>query len=408
MAAAPTIHIDLSAVNHSIFLGPSAAHLVGDFNERRATISTVNSRQSVYEGGTPQTPYVASPDQLQPESPLTAEPPRRPNGFDYRDAIDSVEVDFKADPVDPAQLCVAPSTYWSMRSGVVSPNMGDGLFSLITIEPGTRIATFNGTRITRQEARDIPHGGNNYLISMEDDTVLDCMANATARPPLCLASISNQADAAWDPVAQRFLTYHNNNAYTDWRRINGIMVATLYAVRRITGRREEEIMWSYGPSFIDGFDGSTVYTSSVEQDSSFETDFSGSVALSADPQAPTTPLGARRRLISTYGRLRALGFPQASVGYDDAPDAHPEWGFGNDDDSDNSMGSEGSGVVVPSPATTRSQAIAQPASRVPVRRIQPTLIAPREQRPTSHGRLFGDYQLTDDMDSDSDVAEGAL
>jgi hypothetical protein len=263
---------------------------------------------------------LTSPDTAQPESPLTADPPQRRAGlFDYRNAINTVDVNYAAGLMDPALLCVGSSIYMGMRDGEFADNMGDALSASVTIEAGTMIATFTGTRISRQAARDIPHGENNYLISMQDGTVLDCRHNATIRPPACLASIANQADGAYDATTGRILTYDDNNAYVVWRLVLGVMVATLYAVKQIV--EGDEIMWAYGPSFAYGFDASTVYSTSSSEPS-FDSDSTTSRVLSPDPLASAQPLGARGRLLAVHQRLRAAGFTHGE-------DAYPEYGFSN-------------------------------------------------------------------------------
>ena len=285
------------------------------------TASSIDTRPSVYEGGTPRDlfPSATSPDTAQPDSPLTADPPQRRAGFfDYFHAINNVDVDLNAGLIPTADLAVGPSIYMGMHDGEFADNMGDALSAAAPIATGRMIATFRGTRISRQAARHIPHGQNNYLISMQDNTVLDCMSNATARPPTCLASIANQADGAYDTSTGRILTYNDNNAYVVWRIVNDVMEATLYAVRQI--EEGEEIMWSYGPSFQYGFDASTVYSTSSEEPD--DNSSGGSRALSPDPLASSRPRGARHRLRTARRRLRAAGFTHYE-------DAFPEYAFSN-------------------------------------------------------------------------------
>ena len=341
LAPPPVIIDDYRWTNATISSVPAA-------EERRQSVRdspvpTPDSRQSVYEGGTPRhdaeqsfdsladtlaSTSLTSPATQQPESPLTADPPRRRNGFDYRYAIDHVDINHDAGDMDPAGLSVRPSAYWGMRDGEVTNLVGDALFAEVDIEAGTLIATFRGVRITRQAARDIPEGENNYLISLQDGFVLDCMDNATARPVRCLASLANQADSLHDQVAQRFLTYDDNNAYVVWRVIDGVMEATLYAVRRIA--KGEEIMWSYGPSFEYGFDADTIYSDTEDEEPSFEDDSSGSRALTADPQAGVHPQGQARQLHRVIRRLRMAGFSRATDGVDDVEDGASQYAFDND------------------------------------------------------------------------------
>ena len=316
------------------------------------TETSTDSRPSVYEGGTPnryedrsvdsladtlRSASFASPDTALPESPLTADPPRG-RGFDYRHAIDNVDPNFDAGVMDAAGLRVAHSAYWGLRHQEIVDNVGDALFARVDIEPGTLIATFNGTRISRAAARNIPQGENNYLISMQDGTVLDCMANATARPARCLASKANQSTDLQDRITQRALTYNDNNAYVVWRLVDGVMEATLYAVRRIA--EGEEIMWSYGPSFDLGFDTDTDYSDASSEELS-DDDSLNSRALSPDPLALRSPRGGRLRLLDATQRLQAVGFPPNRDGYDnESGDACPEWAINSSNASYESSADE--------------------------------------------------------------------
>ena len=355
---------------------------------------SVDSRQSVYEGGTPQrlvaqsvastasptSAVQSTPVAAQPESPLTVDPPRQDGHFDYRYAINVTPVNEGGD-MDPAGLAVRRSVYWGMSDGEIVDNVGDALVALVPIAPGTRIATFRGVVITRQQAHDIPEGENNYLISLLDDMVLDCMENARARPPRCLASLANQADSLYDQVALRFLNYDNNNAYVVWIRLDGAMHATLYAVRQIA--EGEEIMWNYGSSFANGFDSDTVLsTSSGEPSFEDSEDESGSCILSADPLASAQPQGARLRVRAVRQRLRAAGFTHGE-------DAFPEYAFSNASPSSGSLptsstASAASRVSTPSPPQSPQPAateveITPPSARVQVqqrRRILPIRLLP--------------------------------
>jgi hypothetical protein len=303
---------------------------------------------------------LTSPETVQPESPLTADLPHRRAGlFDYRHAINTVDVNLAAGLMDPSLLCVGSSIYMGMRDGEFADIMGDALSASVTIEAGTLIATFTGTRISRQAARNIPHGENNYLISMQDGTVLDCRENATIHPPACLASISNQADGAYHAPTRRILTYDDNNAYVVWRLVLGVMVATLYAVRRIV--EGEEIMWSYGPSFAYGFDASTVYSTSSSEPSfgsDSTTSRATSRALSPDPLASAQPVGARGRLLAVHQRLRALGFTHGE-------DAYPEYGFSNASPS-----------TISESSSVNSRRLFPPLSPVPLAQSPPSVPGP--------------------------------
>ena len=307
-----------------------------------------DSRQSVYEGGTPP-PYTdrsfdSLVSNMATASLSSPESARGLDGFDYRHAIDTVPINEAEGVMSPTDLDVGPSRYLGFQQGDFFRNVGDALTARRDIQPGTLIATFRGRRITRLMARAIPHGANNYLISMTDGTVLDCMANAIARPtPGCWASIANQADGLFNHITQTYLTYNDNNAYVTWRLVDGEMQATLYAVRLIRAR--EEVMWSYGPSFWDGFDGDTVYsTSSEEEQQDGSEDSVGSVALSPDSQAAVQPLGSRRRVRDVVSRLRRAGFQPPTDGVDDTEDPNPEDGFGLDDSDFYSSASDVSSV----------------------------------------------------------------
>ena len=77
------------------------------------------------------------------------------------------------------------------------------------------------------------------------------MAEATARPPLCYASIANQAQGL--VLHGRRLTVNHNNASVELSMAaDGTGLATLYAVVRI--KAGIEIMWSYGDNFNAGFE----------------------------------------------------------------------------------------------------------------------------------------------------------
>jgi hypothetical protein len=286
-----------------------------------------------------------SPPAAQPDSPLTGDRPQAADTFDYREAIDRVVVDLAGGLVDPASsLRVGPSRYWAPQGEGFADIMGDGLFARVNIEAGTLIATFRGTLITASEARNIPHGDNNYLIDMQDGTVLNCSDNVTTRPPRCLASLINQADGAQDPGTGRILTYDDNNAYVVWYDVDGVRTASAYAVRQVG--EEEEILWNYGATFAQGFQRGGYYTSSDSEEQSFSDDDSGSRALSDDPQALALPLGQIQRLRAVRRRLQAAHFTDE--------DAFPEMGFNND-----SLSSESGSVSVADTAPTATTIIEQ-------------------------------------------------
>ena len=351
---------DLSGMQN----GPMDARLIELQNELNASLRsdpfaiptplsgpvTIDSWRSIYEGGTP-IPFVDSDSfayesDLDTASDLTIDPPLL-IAFDYHYAINTVEINFDAGLMDADDLIVAPSSYWALRDGAIANIMGDALSARVTIRAGTLIASFRGTRISSADARQLPHGLNNYLIDMQDGTVLDCMANATARPALCLASIGNMAEGAFDVTNQRFLSYNDNNAYVHWwQDSDGETVATLYAVRQIRGG--EEVMWHYGAKYVFGFEVSTIITSSSSEPVSPDVGTARSVALSVDPKAATQPLGPVRRVAQVADRwLTVLGAeeaqPNASQDYasqdgdDEAQeDAFPELAFDNDGSSDES------------------------------------------------------------------------
>lgn len=344
------------------------------------TPRTYDSRPSVYEGGTPvqqqdvsadlpmHTPDSASfdsPTPVLPHSPLTVE--LRSSGFDYRYAIDHVEVNFDAGLMDPVGLRVAPSCYRGLLDNEIVDNMGDALIACKPISAGTLIATFQGTRISQRDARALPRGDGRYLVDMQDGSVLNCMDDAMTRPPRCLASLANQADHAWDPVAERFLTYDDNNAYVEWYLVDDSMVATLYAVRLID--REEEVMWAYGPNFERGFGDHSFNSSSGGEELSFESEGTdGSRALSPDSRAAEQPLGPGRRLRTVVQRLRMAGFKRPTDGVDDVEDAWPEWGF----DNEGSFTEDESTVDEQQPLSPLTNT--GPAQREPRRRIAPTRV----------------------------------
>jgi hypothetical protein len=158
--------------------------------------------------------------------------------------------------------------------------VGDALTAIVDIQPGQLIARFRGDEISPEDAADLPEGRNRYLIQISDDTVLNCELAATARPiPFCYASNSNMAEG----LHREGITLNiNNNNASAWRGVDeqGRPVAELYAVVPIAAH--EEIMWSYGPEFTEGFDQS-VFSDDSDRDTTIGSEGEENMAASLSP-----------------------------------------------------------------------------------------------------------------------------
>ena len=169
-----------------------------------------------------------------------------------------------------------------------------------------------------------------YLIQIGDDMVLDCRAEATARPPLCYASNANQAQGLL--LHGRILTINHNNAAVELTQAaDGSWIATLYAVVRILATHD--IMWSYGEEFAEGFDQSTLSTISSDVPSDDEEEGEKrdtSVSISSDSEMPVQHEGGLARHRRVIARLEGAGF--------DGRDTFPEWAFDINDTSTVSSG----------------------------------------------------------------------
>ena len=176
----------------------------------------------------------------------------RASDFNYRQACDSIDLDWAIPAVPQSSLRVGPSRYGFFLAGALSFTVGDALTATGDILPGQRIAQFVGTEISTEAAADLPDGLNNYLITISDETVLNCEDTARARPiPRCFASNANMAEGLHS--AGVTLTIHDNNASADLSSDEqGRPIAWLYAVAFIAAG--EEIMWSYGVEYAGGFD----------------------------------------------------------------------------------------------------------------------------------------------------------
>jgi hypothetical protein len=172
-----------------------------------------------------------------------------------------------------------------------------------------------------EAAQDLPEGRNNYLITISDEIVLNCEQTANARPiPLCYASNSNMAEGLHRQGVT--LTINNNNA-SAWLRLDehGRPVADLYAVVPIT--TGDEIMWSYGPEYEEGFDQSA-FSDDVDRDTTVGSEGGRNMAASLSPEARAPP-SHRRGLDLLQNVIVRLDHGL------DQRDPMPEWAFANDD-----------------------------------------------------------------------------
>ena len=170
----------------------------------------------------------------------------------YRALCDTVDLDWSISSVPTSHLRVSRSRYGFIRGGVLVHTVGDALTATVDILPGQRIAQFFGTEISADAAADLPDGSNNYLITIADEIVLNCEDTARARPiPRCFASNANMAEGLHN--AGVTLDINGNNASADLSNDrHGRPIAWLYAVVFIAAG--DEIMWSYGDEYADGFD----------------------------------------------------------------------------------------------------------------------------------------------------------
>ena len=102
-------------------------------------------------------------------------------------------------------------------------------------------------------------------------------------------------------------------------------------------------MWGYGPSFEDGFEGDTVYSTSFDGNTNDDsTEGSGSRVLSDDSRALAYPIGPARRLLGVIQRLEGAGFQQAADG-DDENNGNNTGGSGGGGGGSGDGGCDGSG-----------------------------------------------------------------
>ena len=204
--------------------------------------------------------------------------------------------------VPASSLRATPSRYGCYRGDAVVRAVGDALTSTVAIEAGQPIATFFGTVITAEQAQAmIDDSQGRYLIEVGDNAVMDCRLTATVRPPLCYASIANQAQGLL--LHGRILTVNHNNAFAE-QAADGTESVTLYAVVHIPAD-QQEIMWTYGDNFESGFeprDSSIASGSSDDEEEERNT----SVSLSSDPERPAQPIGGAQRHLLLIARLEEV------------------------------------------------------------------------------------------------------
>jgi hypothetical protein len=120
-----------------------------------------------------------------------------------------------------------------------------GLYHMDAIVTGQPIANFIGDIISTVQANRLGSDRNEYLVYLDEYNVLDCFHYATANPPRCVASMSNDPTGAWSTVRQRTLHLSDSNAAVDVIEVEGERtVAVLYALVDIPPATE--IVHSYG------------------------------------------------------------------------------------------------------------------------------------------------------------------
>jgi hypothetical protein len=314
-----------------LLLQPTPSPPKEQLEERKLTAEEQEEELELERKQTP----VLSPSTV-PFSPMTPEAGEMPEQHDYLQMCDDISMDRSIPMVPATSLRVAPSRYGCYRGGVVVDAVGDALSATVDIAAGQAIAAFRGTTITMDTARIMQEERQGrYLIQISDDEVLDCRAEATARPPLCYASNANQAQGLL--LHGRILTINHNNASVELTQAADLTwTATLYAVVHIPAMHD--IMWSYGEEFEDGFDQSTFSTISSdvpsdeegeekEDTSDVETPFDPelSVEIPLDPDAPEHQhIGGIPRYRQVIAHLEGIGF--------DGRDAYPELAFDPNDD----------------------------------------------------------------------------
>ena len=310
-----------------------------DEEERKLTaaeqlvLAAEEAKEEEHAQSRPQTPVRSPPRSIPHFSPMTPEEGEMPTTHDYLQKCDDVVIDWSIPAVSDAMLRVGPSRYGCYRGGAVVDAVGDALSAVVDIAAGQAIASFNGTRITMAEARQMQEEDQGrYLIQIDDDQVLDCKAQATARPPLCFASNANQAQGLL--LHGRILTIdHNNAAVEITLDTDDVTQAILYAVVPIPAT--QDIMWSYGEEFAGGFEEehstlSTIATDSSSNDEEKEEGEEGDTSVSlrsaeTDERFALQARGGVARHRQVIARLERIGF--------DARDPFPEYAFGNEDDS---------------------------------------------------------------------------
>ena len=164
-----------------------------------------------------------------------------------------VEVWYNPDipPVQPECLKVRKSFFRAVDDNQVHDCMGDELIVTCPVKCGQGIAFFSGRVMSNAQVDRLPANARQYLITVEDDEVLDCSSFALSVPPGCYASKANQADSqVYSYHLNRHLTLADNNTAVEaWRnpRQPEHLSLVLYALRD-----QEEysiLMWHYGPDF---------------------------------------------------------------------------------------------------------------------------------------------------------------
>jgi hypothetical protein len=269
--------------------------------------------------------YASTPE-LTPSpvySAMTSEAGSEPVFYDYAQLCDDIFINNSIPMVPVSSLLVVPSRYGCYRGGAVVRAVGDALTSNVDIAEGQAIAAFHGTIVTMAQAREMQEDSQGrYLIQVSDDEVLDCRLDASARPPLCFASIANQAQGLL--LHGRLLTVNHNAAVELSDVVDGPPTATLYAVVHIPAF--QEVMWSYGEEFEAGFEQSqsslSSHVSEISSDEEEDEERDTSVSMPSDSERPAVPVGGRTRHQRVIARLEAANF--------DDRDAIPELAFRND------------------------------------------------------------------------------
>ena len=199
--------------------------------------------------------------------------------------------------------------------------MGDELVVTCPVQQGQGIAVFKGRMLTNDQSDRIAQGRRQYLITVGDDQVLDCGYYATMRPPMCFASLANQADGSvYSYHLNRHLTVEDNNSAVelfcemgkDPREHTQAVLYALWPAEAFSIR-----MWHYGDDYrMPGAGPETPVPRTPVVRRAFQ-----DVLLSPRTTTPATPHRIGRRFREKIEFLDNFGFSHF--------DAVPELAFEN-------------------------------------------------------------------------------